>query len=851
MEPPQIQGYQIETEIGSGAAGVVYLATREDGSRCAIKVFESMSSNPGLMADRIQRVLEAGAQNVIVPITAQALDARPACVIMDLLAESVAGEGVVISKTLQLAFDQYLHNELTWPFLQNLASALAKLHSARVAHGNLKPGNIFLGQDGLPLLADFASGLMPGVHRTNYSDALLYSPPEQLSLPRGYDGEAGYRWDVYAFGVLAYRLLTGVFPRSNELFQSVCAPPGENQRFEIDADYEGIAAGLEQQPGVSWPDEASNEKEKAFRKIINSCLQLDPRSRPFNMREVARRFGAIEIEYAQKKERDHLEFLKEKAERKRRGASRRFAISSLVALVLAAGWGVTQFLRMQEQATALKDFVDYRVQANNKVSDLESQRDAALESEDEAIAGRESAETSLAREKSLATDELRSAQVTNEKLFDWLLEEGIEGLPVLEGRTARLGSLLEEVEKQLQGLATRPALAEQAAVLKLRRAELALAIGDLEKGQVWLKEAIADPNLTTQLSARAKLRSLLLTSKRKPSDLKERLGRMESEIVSAYQANEHDQIRAKAALALVKARVAESTSDGAGALAAYLESLKGFQELEKLYPANSTVGLIVGRQFLSAALAAEGEGSPENAAKLRKEAAAAFVTLAAKQENPAPEIQYQIASAKAAQAVSMWQQGDSFGAEKLAREGVTRLTALQSKMPGDFRVAIDLAAQKGIIATTLRDEGKATEAQSLLTKGITVLTKGVGEHPENWSARYLLASLKWQLSGLLGQQGSGDEELRLGIEAHDELKALLKNPAMKRPRPSEVRKSLAYLCGDLGHTSDLRNKREEAIVFLQECKRFWQELAHDEGDQLEIREGYHWAANRLAEMGVK
>ena len=807
-----------------------------------------MSSNPGLMADRIQRVLEAGAQGVIVPITAQALDASPPCIIMDLLSD---GESDTNPKTLQLAFEQFLKTDSTWPFLQTLAAALAKLHSARVAHGNLKPGNVFLGRDGSPLLADFASGLMPGVHRANYSDALLYSPPEQLRSPQGYEGEAGYRWDVYAFGVLAYRLLTGVFPRSNDLFQSVSPPPGANQRFEIDADHEGIAAGLEQQPGISWPDEAANEKEQAFRDVINSCLQLDPRRRPFNMREVARRFGAIEIELAQKEERDRLEFLKKQADRKRRGASRRFAFASLVSLALAGGWGVTQLLRMQEAVDAEKKFVDYRDGAKAKELDLATQRDDALAEEIEAMAAKESAETALAQEKNLASDGLRSAQETNEKLFDWLLEEGIEGLPALEGRRVRLESLLKEVEKQLQGLATRPALAEQAAVLKLRRAELALAIGDLEKGQVWLKEAIADPNLTTQLSARAKLRSLLLTSKRKPSDLIEGLGQIESEIFSAYQANEHDQIRAKAALALVKARVAGSTDDGAGALSAYLESLKGFQELEKLYPANSTVGLIVGRRYLSAALAAEGEGSPENAAKLRAEAAAAFIALAGKQENPAPEIQYQIASAKAAQAVSIWQQGDSFGAEKLAREGITRLTALQSKMPGDFRVAVDLAAQKGIIATALRDEGKSTEAQSLLTKGIVVLAKGVGEHPENWSARYLLASLKWQLSGLLGQQGSGDEELRLGIEAHDELKALLKNPAMKRPRPSDVRKSLAYLCGDLGHTSDLRNKREEAIFYLQECKRSWQELARDEGDQLEIREGYHWAVNRLAEMGVK
>jgi serine/threonine protein kinase len=199
MEAPQIQGYQIQAEIGSGSAGVVYLATRDNGSRCAIKAFDSMSSNPGLLADRIQRILEAGAQGAIVPITAQALDARPACIIMDLLTGSAPDESPIESNTLQIAFNQYLKSDSTWPFLQNLASALAKLHSARVAHGNLKPGNIFLGQGGLPLLADFASGLMPGVHCANYSDALLYSPPEQLRSPQDYEGEAGYRWDVYAF----------------------------------------------------------------------------------------------------------------------------------------------------------------------------------------------------------------------------------------------------------------------------------------------------------------------------------------------------------------------------------------------------------------------------------------------------------------------------------------------------------------------------------------------------------------------------------------------------------------------------------------------------------------------------
>ena len=222
MEIPVIQGYRIRAQIGAGVSGVVYEAQTDAGELCAIKVFDSMASNPALLGERIRRITEGRAQGASVEITAQALDARPGCVVMPLLGTpGEGGEGSLTPRNLQLHFESYLRNEATWPFLLKLATGLAKIHMARVAHGNLKPGNIFLDANGGPLLADYATGLMPGVHRIGYSDALLYAPPEQLRSPEGYHDEAGYRWDVYAFGVLAYRLLTGLFPRSNDVFQSV------------------------------------------------------------------------------------------------------------------------------------------------------------------------------------------------------------------------------------------------------------------------------------------------------------------------------------------------------------------------------------------------------------------------------------------------------------------------------------------------------------------------------------------------------------------------------------------------------------------------------------------------------
>ncbi|HET7694168.1 MAG TPA: serine/threonine-protein kinase [Vicinamibacterales bacterium] len=208
----RIGPYRIVRELGAGGMGSVYLAERDDGEfgqRVAIKIVRGGFGSPFLL-DRFreERRILASLDH---PNIARLLDGgtTPAglpYVVMEFV-EGEPIDGFCARRALPL-------RERLAVFRQ-VCAAVQHAHQHLVVHRDIKAANILVTAEGTPKLLDFgiAKLLEPqgGVHIGAHTTVLVMTPesasPEQIA------GKAvTVATDVYALGVLLYRLLTGRGP---------------------------------------------------------------------------------------------------------------------------------------------------------------------------------------------------------------------------------------------------------------------------------------------------------------------------------------------------------------------------------------------------------------------------------------------------------------------------------------------------------------------------------------------------------------------------------------------------------------------------------------------------------------
>jgi serine/threonine protein kinase/tetratricopeptide (TPR) repeat protein len=258
--------YRVISKIGEGGMGTVYAAEHVDlEKKVALKVLRAdVAPDPETLQQFRQE--------------ARAASKVGSAYICDVTDFGELGDGRVFfvmeyldGPSLGRALRQETHIQTgrAIPILRQVAKALGAAHEKGIVHLDVKPDNVMLLTDGTRTdavkVVDFGiAGLM---HQSGEEEEIAGTPeyiaPERAA-GHGYDS----RSDVYALGVMAYEMLSGVVPFHGKshiatLTMQVKDPPEPLRRH---AGGKSVAPELET--------------------LVMRMLEKDPAARPQNMAEV-------------------------------------------------------------------------------------------------------------------------------------------------------------------------------------------------------------------------------------------------------------------------------------------------------------------------------------------------------------------------------------------------------------------------------------------------------------------------------------------------------------------------------------------------------------------------------------
>ena len=230
---PHIPGYQIHQRLGGGLLTAVYAARDcETDEPCAIKVLREDWEDPATGIKLLQREARAGLQvhdPRLVNIRHAHVLTPPYFLMMDLL----AGE----SLRRRLRRDYRLELSDTLWIARQTAQALGALHRAGFLHGDVKPDNIRLVEDGAAVLIDLGFAHRPGENASFLQRGYVLGTPDYLAPEQCRPKPAAdFSSDLFSLGVVLFEMLTGKLPYPpGSLDQTFkrhgCDPPADIRHY--------------------------------------------------------------------------------------------------------------------------------------------------------------------------------------------------------------------------------------------------------------------------------------------------------------------------------------------------------------------------------------------------------------------------------------------------------------------------------------------------------------------------------------------------------------------------------------------------------------------------------------------
>jgi serine/threonine-protein kinase len=277
--------YRILERLGAGAHGVVYRARDlETRGELALKFLGDGKALDPELSRRMEREATAmarlrGTSAVYVHGIATAQDGT-LYVAMEMLhgqdfegylqeAEKVGGR-IKASRLLEI--------------LRPVAATLEQAHAQGIIHRDLKPSNVFIvdaDKGGGVRLLDFGlAKLLDATTITN--DGMIAGTPSYIAPEawRGISHALDHRIDVYAFGVIVFRALSGRLPPPSSDLLEICKWATSGARPSLSALRSSLPAAIDgwvERALAIFPDERFQSAAEAFA-ALEAVLAVRPTS---------------------------------------------------------------------------------------------------------------------------------------------------------------------------------------------------------------------------------------------------------------------------------------------------------------------------------------------------------------------------------------------------------------------------------------------------------------------------------------------------------------------------------------------------------------------------------------------
>ena len=247
-DPRVIGEYRLQSMLGQGGMGRVYLGLSPAGRAVAIKVVHPELARDTEFLRRFQQeVAAARAVSGIytAPVVASGLDEIPPWL----------ATAFVPGPSLDQVVTEHgpLPEPALWPLLAGLVEALQAIHACGVVHRDLKPAIVLLAADG-PRVIDF--GISRAADGTALTAAgVVFGTPGYMSPEQAEGTPAGPASDVFALGCVMAYAAGGAGPFGT-----------------------GTAAAVLYR--VVHAEAGLNGMPPRLREIVSGCLAKDPAARP-------------------------------------------------------------------------------------------------------------------------------------------------------------------------------------------------------------------------------------------------------------------------------------------------------------------------------------------------------------------------------------------------------------------------------------------------------------------------------------------------------------------------------------------------------------------------------------------